>query len=194
MNKKILTLSLVAVAAIALSVGALLSIKRVEKVLNVGAYDGTGTIFMTKDGISNLLYDDDDNPTEAYFDLSAPVAFNPDDFTFTISDFYVTGDAVSVGGDHLFTVTGNNWYLSIEEFELKGTHGGYQKISYYTYNTETSKYDVIVTRNADYNQYYYEYDGESDKYTFSYIMESRGSFNNPSVSVDAISITYTCAA
>ena len=194
MNKKAIILSSVGVAAMTIALAATLSIpKAISRPINAGAFVGEKTVLFTASSVTDKAYDDDSNPTYALFDLSAPVAFNKDDYTLDIKGIVLEGDSVSVGEDgHLFTATGNNWYFYLDDLEIVGTHEGLKNFNYMV-SDGLGGYNVIKTRDYDYDGYDFIYDDETDTYLYDYIEEDRGSLQNPNIVIDAIAITYSCS-
>lgn len=188
MNKKILTLSLVAVATTALSIGAVFMAKN-HKQLTADAYDGSETIVLDKDSIKNVNKSDADT---WYFDLEGDHAFGYSESKFKLEGANIYGTTKSIGGDHMFEVSDEYyWAFQIPEVKLKGTHQGFVSMNFLKETDEPGTFDVLFSYNAaDVFSYY---DADKDLYNFS-VYEQTYSLGLDSLTIDKITITYTCAA
>lgn len=191
MNKKILTLSLVAVATTALSIGAVFMAKN-HKQLTADAYDGSETIILDKDSIKNVNKSDADT---WYFDLEGDHAFGYSESKYILTGVNIFGANKSIGGDHLFEVSNHKteyyWAFQIPEVKLKGTHQGFVSMNFLKETDEPGTFDALFSYNAaDVFSYY---DADKDLYNFP-VYEQTYSLHVDSLTIDRITITYTCAA
>ena len=188
MKKKIIALSLAAVAVSALSLSAAILAKQTKQI-SANAYDGKKTIVLDKDSIVKTDKTDSDT---WYFDLEGDNAFGYDEekFKITGANIYCGIGEKSLGGDHMFKVSDPYyWSFQIPTLNVRGTHAGLTSINLLQEKDgEPGEFDVILS----YGPSDASYDAVEDLYDLV-IYEDSYILGIDSLTIDRITITYSCA-
>ena len=184
MNKKILTISLVAVAAVAASVFALSSVKH-EDIFSAQANPTYKQITLTK---ANMIYEQEGD--DGLFEFNGKCAFDTER-DFKVPDGASYGPLV-LGGDHIFAANSYVfWYFQFN-LKLKGTKNQFEYISFFGTYDGTER---AIQRNREHFGTNITYDADEDELIIP-IYEDSGyqgcSMDYSELSIDRIVISYGC--